>query len=319
MQRRQLLGGAFAGLAAAALPARAQGAWPTKPITAIVPFAPGGAGNGSLRILAEVIAPRIGQAIVVENRPGGGGIPGTRLVAKSTDDHTLLMGSTSMTIAPALNKDLGYDVLADLRPVGMISSQPLVFAVAANSTIASLDDFIARARRQEVTGGNSGIGTLSHLTTELLNRRLRTRIVPVPYKGDAVLIPDVVSGNVAMGVFNLPVAMPMIQAGRLRAIAVTSSAPLASLPGTPLLRTLGSDLVITGWAALLAARNVPAAGVERFSGLLRQALGEPGVRERFAGFGVTPESSTPKQLRDFLRAEIARWGEVVASAGIRVE
>lgn len=319
MQRRQWLTGGAAALALAALPARAQAAWPTRPITAIVPFAPGGAGNGSLRILAEVIGPRIGQPIVVDNRPGGGGIPGTRLVAKSTDDHTLLMGSTSMTIAPALNKDLGYDVLADLQPVGMISSQPVVFAVAASSPLASLDDFIATARRQDVTGGNSGVGTLSHLTTELLNRRLGTRIVPVPYKGDALLIPDVVSGTVAMGVFNLPVAMPMIQSGRLRALAVTASAPVATLPGTPLLRSLGNDLVITGWAALLAARNVPPAGVERFGTLLRQALGEPGVRERFAAFGVTPEATTPQQLREFLQAEIARWGDVVRSQGIKTE
>jgi tripartite-type tricarboxylate transporter receptor subunit TctC len=319
MDRRHWLACAAATLAQGALPANAQAAWPTRPITAVVPFAPGGAGNGSLRILAEVIGPRIGQPIVVENRPGGGGIPGMRGVARSTDDHTLLLGSTTMTIAPALRNDLGFDPLGDLQPVGMISSQPLVLAVPVNSPFTSLDDFVAKGKRQEITAGNSGVGTLSHLTTELLNRKLGTRLVPVPYKGDAVLIPDVVSGVVAMGVFNLPVAMPMIQGGRLRALAVTSAAPIAALPGTPLLKSLGDDLVITGWAALLAGRNVPAAGVERLSALLRQALAEPAVRERFAAFGVTPEATTPQQLRDLLKAEIARWTELVQSQGIKNE
>jgi len=317
MHRRELLLGALAGLALPA--ARAQGNWPTRPISAVVPFAAGGAGNASLRILAELIGPRIGQNIVVENRPGAGGIPGTRYVAKSNDDHMLLLGSTSMTIAPWLNKDLGYDILTDLQPVSMISSQPEVFAVAADSPIKSLDDLMERARHGEVHAGNSGIGTLSHLTTELLNRRLKTRFVPVAYKGDAVLIPDVVSGTVALGVFNLPVAQPMIQSGRLRAIAVTAAAPLASMPGVPLLRSLGNDFVISGWACVMAARNVPAAGVERLNGLLRQALAEPGVRERFATLGLTPESGTPQQLREFVKAEVARWGDVIQSQGIKTE
>ncbi|HSW21109.1 MAG TPA: tripartite tricarboxylate transporter substrate binding protein [Ramlibacter sp.] len=319
MDRRQLLALGGASLAALARPLHAQAAWPSRPITAIVPFAPGGAGNGSLRILAEVMGPKLGQPIVVDNRPGGGGIPGTRLVARSNEDHMLLMGSTSMTIAPALNHELGYDVQRDLQPVGMISSQPVVLAVAANSPISSLADLIGRGRAQEITVGNSGVGTLSHLATALLNSKLGTRFQPIPYKGDAVLIPDVVSGNVAVGVFNLPVAMPMIQAGRLRALAVTSATPMASLPSVPLLKTLGDDLVITGWAALFASKAVPQAGIERFAAALRQALADPGVRERFAAFGVAPESSTPAQLRDFMSAEITRWGDVIRAQGIKTE
>lgn len=320
IHRRQVLG-CMAAIAATpfTLPARAQAAWPTRPITIVVPFAPGGAGNGSVRILAEVIGPRIGQAIVIENRPGGGGIPGARYVAQSADDHMLLMGSTSMTILPALRNDLGYDLMTDLQPVGMVSSQPQVFAVATSSTLRTLDDLVAQGKAGDLTAGNSGVGTLSHLATELLNSKLRTRIRPVPYKGDAALIPDVVSGGISMGVMNLPVAMPLIQGGRLRALAVTSDEPVASLPGTPVLKALGKDFVVTGWAALLAGRNVPAAGVERFSALLRQALAERSVRERFAAFGVTPEVATPAQLRDYLRSEVDRWGELVRSNGIKVE
>jgi tripartite-type tricarboxylate transporter receptor subunit TctC len=315
MKRRHLL----ALLAAAPVLARAQAAWPVKPITVIVPFAPGGAGNGSVRILAEIIGPRIGQSIVVENRPGGGGVPGTQSVTQSSDDHTLLMGSTTMTILPALRNDLPYDVQRDLQPVGMISSQPLVFAVAANSQLKTLDDLVKRGKTGDLTAGNSGVGTLSHLTTELTNHKLGTKLLAVPYKGDAALIPDVAAGTISMGVMNLPVALPLIQSGRLRALAVTSTQPVASLPGVPVLKTLGNEFVISGWAALFAAKNVPPAGVNRFEALLRAALAEPEVHKRFDAFGVAPEASTPAQLREFIRSETARWADVVKSRGIRLE
>ncbi len=319
-KRRTLLVASAAAVAWGMLPsAWAQATWPTRPVTVIVPFAPGGAGNGSVRILADIIGPQMGQPLVVENRAGAGGVPGTQYVTNSNDDHLLLMGSTSMTILPALRSDLGYDVQRDLQPVGMISSQPVVFAVPANSPIKSLDDLIARGKVGDLTAGNSGVGTLSHLTTELLNRKLGLKLLAVPYKGDAQLIPDVVAGTISMGVMNLPVALPLIQAGRLRAIAVTSAKPVTSLPGVKTLNTLGPEFVISGWAALFAARNVPAAGVERFATHLRSALQQESVRERFATFGVTPEIATPAQTRDYVSAEMARWADVVKSRGIKLE
>lgn len=310
---------ALAGLAAVPALAPAQPAWPSKPVTVIVPFAPGGAGNGSLRILAEIMAPSLSQAIVVDNRPGAGGITGTAVVTGSSDDHLFLMGSTSMTILPALRKDLPYDTQRDLRPVGMISSQPMVLAVAANSPLRGLDDLVAQGKAGNLSAGNSGVGTLSHLATELINHRLQTRITAVPYKGDSVLLPDLVSGAISMGVVNLPVALPLIQSGRLRALAVTSQQPVASLPGVPTLRTLGEEFVITGWAALFAARNVPPAEVERMGVLLRQALSQPVVKEKFAAFGVAPEVATPAQLQAFVQNESRRWAEVVASRGIKLD
>lgn len=319
--RRQLLAATclMAALASASGTALSQTAWPSKPLTVVVPFAPGGAGNGSLRILSEIIGPQLNQAIVVDNRPGAGGITGSATVTSSSDDHLFLMGSTSMTILPALRKDIPYDVQRDLRPVGMISSQPMVLAVAANSTLRTLDDLLTQGRAGTLSAGNSGVGTLSHLATELINHKLQTRITAVPYKGDSVLLPDVVSGAISMGVVNLPVALPLIQAGRLRALAVTSSQPVASLPGVPMLRALGDEFVITGWAALFAARNVPPAEVERVSLLLRQALAQAQVKEKFAAFGVAPEVATPSQLNAFIQNETRRWGEVVSSRGIKLE
>ena len=318
--RRNLLTSALAATAASVgFPAWGQAAWPSRPVTVVVPFAQGGAGNGSLRIVADIMGPQLGQNIVVENRAGGGGILGTAYVAASTDDHLFLMGSTTMTILPALRNDLSYVAQRDLQPVGMLSSQPVVFAVSANSPLKNLDDLVARGKSGDLTAGNSGVGTLSHLTTELLNRKLGLKLLAVPYKGDAQLIPDVVAGTISMGVMNLPVAAPLIQAGRLRAVAVTSAQPLPSLPGVQTLQSLGPEFVITGWAAVFSAKNVPTAGVERFSALLRAALQETSTREKFAAFGVTPEVSTPAQLREFIASETARWGDVVKSRGIKLE
>ena len=310
---------ALAGLALLPGLSAAQTAWPSKPLTMVVPFAPGGAGNGSLRILSEIIGPQLNQTIVVDNRPGAGGITGTATVTSSNDDHLFLMGSTSMTILPALRKDLPYDTQRDLKPVGMISSQPMVLAVAANSPLRTLDDLVTQGRAGNLSAGNSGVGTLSHLATELINHKLQTRITAVPYKGDSVLLPDVASGTISIGMVNLPVALPLIQAGRLRALAVTSQQPVASLPGVPVLRTLGEEFVITGWAALFAARNVPAAEVERVGVLLRQALAQGAVREKFAAFGVAPEVATPTQLNAFVQGETRRWADVVSSRGIKLE
>lgn len=308
-----------AGLVALPLAARAQGEWPTRPVTVVVPFAPGGAGNGSVRIVGEAIAPRLGQPLVVDNRPGGGGVTGTQMVCASADDHLLLMGSTTMTILPALRRDLNYDVQRDLQPMGMLSSQPLAIVTAVQGPLKSLDQAVQQARTGELSVGNSGVGTLSHLATALMNRRLGLRLLPVPYKGDSVLLPDVVAGTVQLGMVNLPVAMQLIRGGRLRALAITAAHPDPALPEVPLLRTLGSDFVITGWAALFAARKVPPAGVERFSTLLREVLGDAAVREKFAGFGVAPEASTTAQLREFVRRETVRWGEVVRASDIRLE
>lgn len=318
--RRQLTAAcALAGLALLPNLSGAQTAWPSKPLTMVVPFAPGGAGNGSLRILSEIMGPQLNQTIVVDNRPGAGGITGTATVTSSNDDHLFLMGSTSMTILPALRKDLPYDTQRDLKPVGMISSQPMVLAVAANSPLRTLDDLVTQGRAGNLSAGNSGVGTLSHLATELINHKLQTRITAVPYKGDSVLLPDVVSGTISIGMVNLPVALPLIQSGRLRALAVTSQQPVASLPGVPVLRTLGEEFVITGWAALFAARNVPAAEVERVGVLLRQALAQGAVKEKFAAFGVAPEIATPAQLNAFVQGETRRWADVVSSRGIKLE
>lgn len=313
---------AAALLVFAATPGAAVETWPTRPIRIIVPFPPGGPADGSARVLADVMAAALNARIVVENRPGAGGVVGTTAAAQSHDGHTLLMGSTSMTVTPALRSDLPYDVLRDFAPIGMVSEQPLVLVVPASSSMKTVADVIrvGRERGRGLTAGTSGIGTLSHLTTELFNLKTGTDILSVPYRGETALLPDLVAERVTLGFLNLPILLPQIQAGKLRALAVSSKAPIPELPGVQTFKRLGIDgLEVEGWAALLAGPGVPPAAVTRLSRALRDALASSTVRERFQAFGVTPVSSTPDELATFLRAEIARWGEVVRSRNLKLE
>jgi tripartite-type tricarboxylate transporter receptor subunit TctC len=189
--RRELLTAFAAAAFGPMVRAKAADAWPRRPIRIIVPFPPGGPADGSARVLADTMAPQLGGRIVVENRPGAGGVIGITAAAQSTDGHTLLMGSTSMTVMPALRTDLRYDVLRDFEPIGMVSAQPLVLVVPSGSALATVDDVISvgRAHKGELTAGNSGAGTLSHLTTELFNLRTGTEITNVAYRGENDLMP----------------------------------------------------------------------------------------------------------------------------------
>jgi len=309
------LGGALAG------PARAQGAaWPDRPVRIIVPFPPGGPADGSARALAEAMAPRLGQAVVVENRPGAGGVIGIGAAAQARDGHTLLMGSTSMTVTPSMRSDLPYDVLRDFEPIGMVSAQPLVLTVPAASPLKSVADLVreGRGKRGVFTGATSGNGTLSHLTIELFNGRTGTEIQPVAYRGESAIMPDLLGGTISLGFLNLPILLPLLRDGRLRALAVTARARIPQLPNVPTFAEAGvAGLEVEGWAALLAARGVPPAGLARLEQVLRECLGLEPVRQRLTNFGTTPVSSTRAELAAFLRAEMTRWGEVVRSRNIR--
>jgi tripartite-type tricarboxylate transporter receptor subunit TctC len=230
------------------------------------------------------------------------------------------MGSTSMTILPALRRDLTYDVQRDFQPVGMVSAQPLVLSVAGNSTLKTLEEVVAKGRSGNLTSGNSGNGTLSHLTTELFNLKMGTKITSVPYKGESALIPDIVGGAIDIGFINLPSALPLIKSGRLRALAVTSPQALPELPEVRTLKSLGmSEFVIEGWAALFAAKDVPPAGVQRLEQVLRQALADPLVKERFATLGVEPRPGTQGALRDYVNKETTRWSELVRARDIKLD
>jgi tripartite-type tricarboxylate transporter receptor subunit TctC len=321
--RRRALTVLLAGVAAfGARFARAADSWPARPVRIIVPFAPGGPADGSARVLAEVMAPHLGQPIVVENRPGAGGVVGITAAAQSKDAHTLLMGSTSMVVTPSMVPNLPYDVMRDFDPIGMVSAQPLVLVVPASSPLRSVAELISAARVQpgQLTAGNSGNGTLAHLTAELFAAETGVSITSVAYRGESALMPDLLAGRVSMGFLNLPILLPQIRAGKLRALATTTREPVPELPGVQTFKALKFDnLEVQGWAALLAARGIPEQGLARLETLLGQALASAPVRERFAAFGVTPVVSGRTKLREYMQSEADRWGRVVRTRGIKAD
>jgi tripartite-type tricarboxylate transporter receptor subunit TctC len=305
-----------------AVPALSQ-SWPGRPVRLIVAFAPGGPADVLARLLAEFFTPRLGQPVVVENIPGAGGMIGTRAAATSTDQHTLFLGSVSMTIVPHLaTQPVGYDVAADFVPIGLVGSAPFVLVVPAASPLRDVAGLVAaaKARPGALNAGNSGVGTLSHLALEVFRIRTGTEIVPVAYRGESQMLPDLVSGTLGMSFASLSSVLPLLREGRLRALAVLGPARLEALPDVPTLTEAGvGDVQADGWQALFANRTVPAAGVERVRALLAEALADPAIASRITGFGLLRANRDPAAFARLFVEEYRGWGEVVRSRGIRAE
>ncbi|MEJ8852279.1 tripartite tricarboxylate transporter substrate binding protein [Variovorax rhizosphaerae] len=297
--------------------------WPSKTVRIIVPFAPGGGADSSARVLAEVLAPKLGQSVIVENKPGAGSAIGVMAAAQSKDGHTLLMGSNSMVINPVLNPAITYDVARDFDAVGMVSAQPLVLVVPASSKITSYAELVAEAKAKPgtMTAGNSGNGTLAHLTAELFAVETKTSVTSVPYKGESALLPDLIGGLVSCGFLNLPSVITHIKSGRLRALAVSSPTPVAELPNVPTLRSLGQpSLEVQGWAALVAPKGtIPKDGLARLETLLAQALATDTVKTRFAALSLQPFARSRDETAQTLKSEAARWQQVIKTRGIKAD
>jgi len=326
VRRRTLLSGAATlGCAAAVWPqgVLAQSAWPSRPVRIIVPFAPGGGADSSARVLAELFAAQLGQGVIVENKPGAGSAVGVNTAAQSKDGHTLLMGSNSMVINPSLIPNIGYDVARDFDAVGMVSAQPLVLVVPANSPLKSFADVVAEAKAKpgQLMAGNSGNGTLAHLASEIFASQTGTTITPVPYKGESALMPDLMGGLVSLGFLNLPSVIANIRSGRLRALAVSSPKEVPELPGVPTFRSLNQpSLEVQGWAALFAPKDsIPADGLAKLEKLLAQALASDAVKSRFATLAVSPVSQSRAETVKFMKAETERYAAVIKARGIKAE
>ena len=328
LSRRRALGTVAAAIAggwglAAPSVLHAAEAWPSRGVRILVPFAPGGGADSSARVLAELMAAPLGQTVIVENRPGAGSAIGVGAAAQARDQHTLLMGSNSMVIGPILNPALTYDVFRDFDAVGMVSSQPLVLVVPASSPIRSVKDLVAdaKARPGQVSAGNSGNGTLAHLTAELFSLQTGATLINVPYKGESALMPDIIGGRVSMGFLNLPSVITHIKAGTLRALAVSSAQAAPELPGVATLTSLGyPQLQVLGWAALLVPKGLPPEGLARLEKQLQAALETDAVKQRFASIGVAPFVGSGRDATTkYLREEDAKWREVIKTRGIKLE
>lgn len=317
LRRRSLL----AALAATPLaaPALAQ-EWPSRPIRFIIPFPPGGSADLVARVLAPRVEARLRQPIVVDNRPGAGGNIGVDLVAKAAPDgYTIGLGAAgALAINPNLQQNMPYDVLRDLVPVTMLAGTPFVL-LASSGVQGSVAEVLAaaRTRPEGFSLGHGGNGTAMHLTAELLNLRANTRIQLVPYRGSGPAGVATATGEVQLSIVDPPSAIPLMQDRRVRALAVTSLEREPSMRDVPTLAEAGVNVESLGWFGLIAPARTPAPIVARLNAAFTEALREPEVVERLRSLGTEPRPTTPEAFAAYLRAELAKWAEVVRVSGAR--
>ncbi|SCU81239.1 Extra-cytoplasmic solute receptor [Cupriavidus necator] len=303
--------------------------FPAKPVRIIVPYPPGGTTDMVARLIGEQLATQWKQSVVVDNRPGAGGIVGTGTAAKSTaDGYTLLMGSVGeFGINPALYKKLPYDADADFAPVAMVARVPNVVvlspAFAERARVQTLPEFIAylKANPKRVNMASAGNGTSTHLAGELFQRMTSTEMSHVAYKGSSPAIADLMGGSVDVMFDNLPASLPFIRSGKLKPLAVTTPARSSALPNVPTVAAAGPvpGFDASPWFGLLAPRGVPTAVAQKISQDLTRVLSEPGVQARMRELGAEPAPSSPEAFADVLKRDRQKWGEIVRLSGASVD
>ena len=314
----------FAFCIALTLPAWAQEPYPTKPITIVVPFPTGGSTDILARRIGEKLAVVFKQPVVIENKPGAGGTIGAAHVAKSAPDgHTLLLGVTgSNAIGPALYKDLKYDTVKDFAPVSMVSISPLLLVVNPNVPAKSLEQFVqlAKTKTPKLTHGTPGNGTSMHLTAEMFEIATQVDLVHVPYKGSAQVLTDLLGGQIDAMFSDVQVLMPMVQAGKVVPIAVSSAKRHPLLPDVPTMAEKGyAGFEALSWQGLFAPAGTPPAVVSLLSQEVTKALRSPDIQEFFGARGLIVEGSSPAEFKGFVDNEVRKWGDIVRKAGVKIE
>jgi tripartite-type tricarboxylate transporter receptor subunit TctC len=322
--RRALLGAAALGLAVAAMPARAQDNWPAKPIRLVVPFVPGGVTDTSARVIAEALSKRLGQQMVVDNKPGASGNIGTQLVAQSpADGYTLLLAfDGTMVINPHVFPKVPFDTLKDFASVGKIGDAALVLVANPNVPVKSLQEVIALSKTQPggLSYGTSGTGGTPHIAGELLAQRTGAKLQHVPYKGGGQALTDVIGGSIPLVYTAVAGAHGHVASGKIKAIAVSSARRSSALPDVPTFAESGvSDFEVNSWVGLLAPAQTPPAIVQRLNRELNAALADADTRERLAKLGISATPGTSEQFSAEMRRDLGRYGQVVKQAGIRLE
>jgi tripartite-type tricarboxylate transporter receptor subunit TctC len=306
-----------------AAPAALAQAWPAKPIRFVVPFPPAGATDILARFIAEKLAPVLGQQVVIENRAGAAGAVGTELVAKSAPDgHTILMATAAQSISETLYTKQPFSFARDLVPVALVARVPNVMEVHPSLPVRTVEEFIAlaKSRPRQINFASSGAGTTLHMSGEMFKLLTGVDILHVPYKGSALALTGILSGEASVMWDNLPASMPYIKSGRLRAVAITT---LTRYPGLPNLPTIAESGVpgydSSAWFGVVAPAGTPPAIVARLNAEINRAVGLADMRERFAQQGALPASGTPEEFGAFILSEIAKWAKVVKASGAKVE
>ena len=321
-----------AGLVASWSPgsAQAQSSYPAKPIRLIVPFTPGGVTDTSGRLIAEQLSKRLGQQVIVDNRPGASGNIGTQLVATAEPDgYTLLLGfDGTLVINPHVFEKVPFSATRDFAPIGKIGDAILILVAHPGVAASSLKDVIALSKSQAggLSYGTSGTGGTPHIAGELLKQRTGANLVHVPYKGGGQALTDVLGGNIPLVYTAVAGAQAHVKSGKLRAIAVSSAQRTKSLPDVPTFIESGStgvgglnDFEINSWVGLLAPAKTPKAVLDRLSTELNAVLNDPDTRDKLSLMGITAAPGSADSFGDEIKRDLARYGQVVKAAGIKAE
>ncbi|HYG41650.1 MAG TPA: tripartite tricarboxylate transporter substrate binding protein [Bordetella sp.] len=324
MNRAIRLAGAVLCMAATGAVAQDATAYPSKPVTMIVSFPPGGSSDFFTRLVANGLSKKWGQPVVVENRPGAGGNIGAQLAARAAPDgYTLYMSSINTHgINPGLYKNLGFDPIKDFAPISKIATVANVLVVNPALPVESVSELLAyvSSHPDKAFYASPGSGTSPHLSSELFKRMTDTSITHVAYKGSNAALLDVMSGMVPMAIDNLPAAIAHIKAGKLRALAVTSPERSPQLPQVPTMIESGvKDYTVTSWWGLFTRKGTPPEIVAKINRDVVELLNEPEVQKTIALQGAMAAPSTPDELGQFAASEINRWGKVIQDANITIE
>lgn len=295
---------------------------PDRPVRIIVPFTPGGTSDIVARLLAEAATPHLPRGAVVENRGGAGGNIGLAEAARGAADGTTLVQCAFGPCGanPALYANPGYDLLRDFAPVILTGAVRNVMTVRRDLPAANVQEFLALARRERLTFASSGVGASNHLGPELLRSLTGIEMTHVPYRGSGPAITDIVAGRVDVFFDNLPSILPHIRGGSVRAVAAVSDARIPELPDLPTFAEQGvQGMAIDSWFGFMAPSRTPPAAIAALNAAFGRALENPAVRSRMAELGAAPLGGTPEQMGTHVRAEVARWAEVVRRQGVRAE
>jgi len=293
--------------------------FPERAVTMVAPFPAGGSVDLVARTLAQRMSESWGQPVVVVNRAGAGGNIGAESVARAAPDgHTLLIGSTALAISPSLYKKLGYDVLKDLAPVTHLVTTPNLLVVHPSVPARSVRELVALAKRQPgaLKSASAGAGSSNHLALVLFNSLAGVQVTHIPYKGAAPAVADVVGGHVEMTFVPIPAAVSLVQAGKLRALAVSTLKRSTALPDVPTIAESGiPGYESSSWTVLMAPGSTPRPLIMRIHAAAIESLRAPQVRDVLAKTGSEPVGSSPEDLAKLLRDEMAKWGKVMKAAG----
>lgn len=322
--RRYWLLTALAAAAGFFIPGVQAQTYPAKPIRLVVPFTPGGVTDTSGRLIAEQLGKRLGQQVIVDNKPGASGNIGTQMVAAAEPDgHTLLLGfDGTLVINPHVFPKVGFDTVKDFAPIGKIGDAVLILVAHPGFAAKTLKDVIALSKSQPggLSYGTSGTGGTPHIAGELLAQRTGANLVHVPYKGGGQAMTDVLGGNIPLVYTAIAGAIPHVKSGKLHPVAVSSVKRASSLADVPTFIENGvSDFEANSWVALLAPAKTPKAILDKLNAELNAVLNDPETREKLSGMGITATPGTADKFGEEMKRDLARYGQVVKAANIRAE